>query len=452
MSGSFLIRRAAPLLFSMAALAVPASAQMPKPAPDPVFGDPSLPRLTALADTPEWRVLDVYQQTVTREQFDDLIKRIYSPDGSFFTYFSGDNHSGTVWRDKEKTVPLWTLRFAPNEAERIIRPYPFSAGAEARLRGATPELPLKGLTICLDPGHIGGSWANLEERYMKIGSNPPVIEGELNLTACRLLEPLLQQAGARVVWTKQDTEPVTPTRPSDFTDVALVNVFQKDPKAATKSTAKVARDVALRSDLLFYRVAEIQARAQKIAELKPDFTLCVHFNAAPDPSIRRPRLWKANKLVVFVHGSYTSDEMAYDDQKYDLLRKLLEDTAQTEIDVGDAVAEQMASQWGFPPEDYSGWNASNRVGPNPYVWSRNLLANRLFPGPTIFIEGPYMNDRSIYPRLIAGDYEGEKKIDGKLQKSIFREFAKIIADGVIARYKALVPLEPPAPPAPAAKP
>jgi hypothetical protein len=71
------------------------------------------------------------------------------------------------------------------------------------------------------------------------------------------------------------------------------------------------------------------------------------------------------------------------------------------------------------------------VNSNPYVWSRNLVANRAFPGPVIFVEGPYMNDRAIYKRLQAGDYEGEQEIGGVRYRSLFREFAEIMHAAVL---------------------
>ena len=56
-------------------------------------------------------------------------------------------------------------------------------------------------------------------------------------------------------------------------------------------------------------------------------------------------------------------------------------------------------------------------------------------GPVVFVEGPYMNDREIYQRLVAGDYEGEKEIGGKKVRSVMHEFAEVIANGVIEHYK-----------------
>jgi hypothetical protein len=54
----------------------------------------------------------------------------------------------------------------------------------AEIRNARGEnaLPLSGLRLVLDPGHIGGVWAEAEGRHFRIGEDDfPVREGELVL-------------------------------------------------------------------------------------------------------------------------------------------------------------------------------------------------------------------------------------------------------------------------------
>ena len=140
-----------------------------------------------------------------------------------------------------------------------------------------------------------------------------------------------------------------------------------------------------------------------------------------------------NYLIIFVHGSYAAGELKYEDFKFHLLKKLLERTSGEEIALANAIGDQMACTWPWPPQKYDD-RFAHRISENPYVWSRNLMANRLYNGPVVFVEGPFMDNKEIYARLIEGDYEGEKTIKGKLYRSIFREYAEIIAQGIINRY------------------
>ena len=42
-----------------------------------------------------------------------------------------------------------------------------------------------------------------------------------------------------------------------------------------------------------------------------------------------------------------------------------------------------------------------------------------------------MNNVIVYQRLQLGDYDGERKIAGRKYKSIFREYADAVADGLL---------------------
>jgi N-acetylmuramoyl-L-alanine amidase len=385
-------------------------------------------KITPLIEVPEWRLLEPFQESVSIPEFKDRINKIYSRDGKFYEYFVIDekNLTGTLYSDKAHSVVLWTYRFADKDQKFFEKSFPLPKF------NPSEEKPLEGLTIALDPGHIGGEWAKLEERFFKIKDNPPIMEAELNILTCRHLAKKLEEAGATVVWTKNDYEPVTSLRPIDLEPEAMMFMSHASPKFATYPKAKLKKAVKYYSELLFYRTSEISARAHKINdELKPDLTLCVHFNAAPWGSASNPKLVNINRLVLFTHGAYEDDELEFDDQKYRLLWKLFENSSSFEIKMSQLIGDSMKKNWSeIPSENYGFSNSMFRVSDSNYVYARNLAANRMFNGPVIFIEGPYMNDKDTYQRLIAGDYEGTQNINGKEVRSIFREFGEIIAEGV----------------------
>jgi hypothetical protein len=45
-----------------------------------------------------------------------------------------------------------------------------------------------------------------------------------------------------------------------------------------------------------------------------------------------------------------------------------------------------------------------------------------------------MNNQTVYKRLLAGDYEGQRTFDGKSYGSIFREYADCVAQGLVKAY------------------
>lgn len=416
---------------------------------------PASAQFTTLRELPPWGMLDRHQLALTQEEFVSRLP-LFSPSGAIHDWIGMDSDGVTVFADTAKTRPLWRLYWKKSPRPGAAPPPPARAPSWQTLRpltGASPELPLAGLTICLDPGHIGGEWAEIEERSLVIRRYPPIREGDMVLTVARHVEPLLTAAGATVVWARDQAEPVTPLRPADLTWEAVQSMMSLDARTLTRLPARnILRTHQLRANLLFYRSAEILARAERVRRLAPDFTLCIHYNAAPWSRFSKPRLFDANKLVVFVHGAYTPAELADEAQRFHFFRKILERSTPLEIALAESVADSMREGWNLPPENYDSWNVAVRAGSHPYVWARNLLANRLFDGPTIFIEGPYMNDRETFYRMQAGDYEGEKTIRGRSVRSIHREFAEFIARGVITHFRnqltdAPSPL-PPAPPSP----
>jgi len=186
---------------------------------------------------------------------------------------------------------------------------------------------------------------------------------------------------------------------------------------------------------LFYRVSEIRARAKKVNdEIKPDLTICLHFNAENWGDPNDPKLVNRNHLHLLVNGAYSADELALDDVRLEMLLKLLNGSNQEEMAIADVVANVMAQRTGLLPCFYPG-EFVRKVGKNPYLFARNLLANRLYQSPVIYLEPYVMNQPDVFQRIQAGDYKGTRLITGRILPSIFREYASAVAEGVMDYYK-----------------
>jgi len=421
-------------VFAAGALTVVQAQEIPStPEASAVPAGPFKPHLTPGEPLPDWSRLEPRQETVTRAEFDRALERLYAsgPDAvrEFLAYADVSDAEAVFYADKAKAVPRFHLRFAKSkEAKKAV-----SGFFSARPAAPDPQKPLSGLVVCLDPGHIGGEWARMEERFFQVGDDPPVLEAHLTLLACRRAAAALEKAGATVLWTKRTEEPVTPLRPDDLRQTAIDVLKDGSDRPLLLPPDVLEKKIRVTAEKLFYRTEEIEARAAKIAAMRPrpDLTLCVHFNAAPWGEPDHPRLVPNSRLVVFVHGQYAPEEVDYEDERYGLVAKLLEQSAGTELGVAEKVAASLEAQWHILPEEYKDWPAVRRVGVHPYIYARNLLANRAFPGPVVFIEGPYMNADDAYPRLIAGDYDGTRLVAGKDQPSIFAEFGEAITRGVV---------------------
>jgi hypothetical protein len=394
---------------------------------------------------PNWSVLESYQRTITRQEFTRLINQVYSIDGAFWNYADINDQRVVVFSDTAKTHPLFTLHFAANDGACAPLPYPYKTQATSH----DPARPLKGIRIALDPGHIGGDWAVLEARYFKLDGDPPVEEAKLNLITCQLLAERLQADGAEIIWAKHDYEPVTPLRPGDLhreaiAALALPRQADYTPSflfgiASPHSTRTGSRSaIEWRIDneaaLLFYRVAEIRARGDVVNKRHPDLTICVHYNADDWGDPDHPTLTERSRLVIFINGAYEKSELAYDDYKYDMLRKLLDRTAVQEERGCALVGQAMLDALKYAPEEYPGSYFAHHVTDVPSVYARDLLANRIYHGPVIYCEGPYMNARDAYYRIIAGDYLGLRTIQGQSVPSIYRDYAAAVEKGVLEYF------------------
>ena len=67
---------------------------------------------------------------------------------------------------------------------------------------------------------------------------------------------------------------------------------------------------------------------------------------------------------------------------------------------------------------------------NPYVVARNLAANREYDGPVVCTEPYFMNNHTVYQRLLAGDYDGQKTFDGKSYEQHFPRVCRLRRPGI----------------------
>jgi len=167
--------------------------------------------------------------------------------------------------------------------------------------------------------------------------------------------------------------------------------------------------------------------------IKPDLVLCLHFNAEGWGNPAKPSLVDKNHLHFLLTGAWSRKELEYEDQRFEMLIKLLNRTYLEEKSATKALTKSMVAATKLPPFIYHGPTAV-RVGNSDYIWARNLLANRLFECPVIYVEPYVMNSRSVFKRIQAGDYAGRKSFGGQLQPSIYREYADSVAAGLSKYY------------------
>lgn len=394
--------------------------------------------LSPMAEPPEWAEIEAMQESITRDEFERLLRDVYAPkDAARELIEIHPDHASIV--QQFGSPERFTLRFAKDAAS--AKPVPRFWRTRAEIGAALKGKPLAGMRIALDPGHLGGEWARMEGRWFQIGTDTvPVMEGDLTLRTSEHLARRLVAMGAEVSWVRRAPGPTTSLRPADLFPIArdlLAVQGVAEPRVSySEFEDPVRKDtVQNQAELLLYRMTEIRNRARIVNnELRPDLVICLHFNAEAWGRDAEPNFVPRNHFHVLVNGAYSASELRLDDNRHDMLLRLLGGMTGEEQRLATRVAETFAKEAALPPWVYTR-DIAVAVNGNPYVWARNLLANRLYRCPVVFLEPYVMNSREVWERVQAGDYEGERVVAGVLRKSICREYADAVADGLARGYE-----------------
>ncbi|MEI6082080.1 MAG: N-acetylmuramoyl-L-alanine amidase [Verrucomicrobiota bacterium] len=378
--------------------------------------------LSPLAPQPDWKDLSRYSGTITAAEFERLLRQVYVPDGSWRQWISLTPSQAMITPHAGATPVILPLA-PPGSAAKITPRF----WKERGQRSPQPGKPLAGLRIAIDPGHLGGNFARMEARWFQIGHSRPVEEGEMTLIVAKILKKKLEAMGAEVWLTRSKNGATTSLRPDKLKKAAAGSL--KEQGAPLSSTR-----LEFEAERLFYRVGEIHNRARLVnSVIRPDLVVCLHFNAEEWGNPARPTLTDKNHLHLLLSGDMSGNELLHEDERYTMLVKLLGGTHNEELGASESVARSLATATGLPPFTYHSTNAIP-ASSNPYLWVRNLLANRLFECPVVYCEPYVMNSKPVFNRVQFGDYEGRRNVGGLSLPSIYREYADAVAQGLADYY------------------
>jgi hypothetical protein len=172
------------------------------------FDSVSTSRSSPIRPPPDWSKLDRFQNTISKETFLNRLETVYTKDPSWKKWIAIDESAN------QAIIGNYQLVFSPQD-----KPAPgslFNWKTRADLSGDR-ALPLEDLVIAIDPGHIGGDFAKIEEREHN-QDGLTIREGTMTLKTALILKPLLEKLGASAILVRSKLEPVTKNRAQDFAD------------------------------------------------------------------------------------------------------------------------------------------------------------------------------------------------------------------------------------------
>lgn len=389
-----------------------------------------------------WAELERYAGAMTREQFELSRRTVFDPFDGLAPFLRVTDDNVTIYSEAgHQGSVLAKVAFAVTDSESSSPTEVRGDALTSLLRPGYLYRPLAGLRVAIEPANIGGRWAVAEDRSTFYRGYGRIQEGDVNLMVGRILKDRLRELGASVFITRDGKEPVSELTLDQVADVAsaLVSTRPYALPAAFKSRARnISKEnpayLRVAAEVLLTKNLETRARAEKTRRsFQPDITIVLQFNATPASG--RAALTSRNRNIFFISGAYTVSELANDPrQRLRLLGKLFQNVTPVERRAAVSIANQFRRTTGYPPVLYGNGPVTRAIPESPYVVARNLAFNREHDGPVVVTEPYFMNERVTLQRLLAGDYFGAMIIVGEPRVSIYREYAEMVAAGLVDAF------------------
>jgi N-acetylmuramoyl-L-alanine amidase len=288
------------------------------------------------------------------------------------------------------------------------------------IRFHAPYLPLHGIRIAIDPGHIAHDTlkGRLEQKFIsmkmpegKDSARLAFAEGQLTWLTAAILADHLKRQGAEVMLTRTAMNQTAFGRNYEEwkkfdSGKSLDSLIAAYPENRNYSDLKSGKLKEERSYFRYvFKDIEIRRRAELIGEFNPDFTVVIHYNVdelnAPwtKPTTR-------NFCMLFVPGAFQVGELSDQESRLDFLRLLLTDEIDNSVIGASHIAGAFKEDLKVPlanAGDAAYLGTSCLYSGQSGVYCRNLSMTRLIHGPILYGETLYQ-DNVNEARLLSAKY------------------------------------------------
>lgn len=254
---------------------------------------------------------------------------------------------------------------------------------------------LKGARIAIDPGHFGGRWAKLEQRFIYMQTqNPPKTysfdEGTLTYLTALYLKALLEAEGAIVFLTRSSLDQGSLNE----------NFFQWLETHPEHWHGKESLSQLFRG---YYNRLDMAHRAELINEFNPDITLILHYNASSGVENKPSNAYTtpSNYNLVFIPGSFKKSDLDLVEDRYHFLRLLVSDHLDESLLLSKHIAKAFTQELKVPliPDANNGYEPNVCIKQTEGIYSRNLFLTRSIKSPLCYGETLIQNNPEEMDRL-----------------------------------------------------
>lgn len=377
------------------------------------------------AETETQSQIDAYQNAQTLEGLQELLP-FFDPSSEFLKFSTVNSSRLDAFQDIQS---LQITDFSANlrsSSEAEPKDSFVLHLAAAQLNSA--DLPLQGLRIALDPGHMGSdSWDSITGKWVADPQGHKLSEGVINLQTAMLLEQQLLALGAQTMITHRGLRPVTDGdyKSFDIHAAGLVSLREQSLDSWFTGLLSVAPDgddlfnafendadfkgiFAEKNRGLLYNDSDLQARVDAIRAFQPDITLIIHYDAAVHTISPGPA-FSHDATKVYVPGAFAPSELASRNDRMELASHLLDEAPwRASVALAHEVVTTLSANLKIPFDKYSPGNVKQI---EPGMFSRNLyLLKRHYQTAVAYVECAFYNDsgefaamtNATHPMLIDG--------------------------------------------------
>jgi len=271
--------------------------------------------------------------------------------------------------------------------------------------------------IAIDPGHVAGTWseAYIEGNYIENKKNSiSFYESKIAMATALLLKEKFEKNGFIVFMTRNWKEGAFGKSYSKW--------YKNDFKSTLLSELANGTIDSSRYDQLskadkktvfetYYRIRDLQKRAEKINLFNPDITVVIHYNVSEFINKRGEDapICDHNYSTFFVPGGFTLPELGSTTQVHDVFRLLSTNDIERSIKLSNFVSQEFSTTFGIqsiesqldqPWAKEIPW-IKKYASQTPFqtVLGRNLLLTRKIKGPLVYGEPFLQNNKDLIFQL-----------------------------------------------------